>query len=187
MNLLVIAKAKNRVQDGLIFTKTRTARRVYEKQRARIAEELGNQRLKKITFHTFRHWFGTMMYHETKDIVYVQRKLGHKNINNTLMYIHLDEAYFGDLAEEYDVRKIRTVEEAVPLIENGYVEASEINGIKLFKKRLQKIAGVVRSGAGEFACLNYGVEYNIKPALKANISSLVRFPNTSWSRFLTEF
>jgi len=56
-------------------------------------EELGNPRPNRINFHKFRHWFGTMLYHETCDIVYVQRMLGHKNINNTLMYIHLEEAY----------------------------------------------------------------------------------------------
>ena len=148
MNLLVAAKVKNRVQDGRIFSKTRTARRVYEKQRTRIAEELGNPRMKRISFHTFRHWYGTVRYHETKDIVYVQRMLGHRNINNTLMYIHLEEAYFRDEAEEYDVRKVRTVEDAVPLLEDGYEEASEIDGVKLFRKRRSKVAGAVRSGAG---------------------------------------
>lgn len=149
ITLLAIAKTKNRVKGGRIFTRPRTSRRVYERQRVRIAEDMGNPRLNRINFHKFRHWYGTMLYHETGDIVYMQRKLGHKNINNTLMYIHLEETYLRDIPEEYDVRKVRTVEEAVPLLDAGYEEASEIDGVKLYRKPRKKAAGAVKSGASE--------------------------------------
>lgn len=119
MNLLTIARTKNRVGDGRIFTSPRTTRRVYEKQRARKSEELGNPSLKRISFQKLRHWFGTMLYHEKGDIIYFQRMLGHKNVDNTLMYIHLEEAYLRDIPEEFDVRKVRTLEEALPLLEAG--------------------------------------------------------------------
>ena len=56
------------------------------------ARKLGNPRLLEITFITFRHWFGTMEYHKTKDILHVQRLLGHRNIQNTLIYIDLEDA-----------------------------------------------------------------------------------------------
>jgi site-specific recombinase XerD len=32
-----------------------------------------------------------MEYHKTKDILHVQRILGHRNIHNTMMYIRLEE------------------------------------------------------------------------------------------------
>ena len=48
----------------------------------------------KITFHTARHWKGTMEYHKTKDIIHVKTVLGHKDIHNTMMYINLEQALF---------------------------------------------------------------------------------------------
>ncbi len=35
-----------------------------------------------------------MFYHKTKDMYYVMQALGHKNINNTLLYVQLEEALF---------------------------------------------------------------------------------------------
>jgi len=35
-----------------------------------------------------------MLYHKTKDLLYVMQALGHKNIKNTLLYIQLEEALF---------------------------------------------------------------------------------------------
>jgi len=40
--------------------------------RKRLASKLQNPRLEKITFHTFRHWKATMLYHQTKDPYYVK-------------------------------------------------------------------------------------------------------------------
>jgi integrase len=64
-------------------------RRTFERQRKRTANKFGNQRLQRITFHTLRHWKGTMEYHKTKDILHVMQVLGHKNIKNTLLYTQL--------------------------------------------------------------------------------------------------
>jgi integrase len=61
-------------------------RRTFERYRRRIAYNLGNPRLLRITFHTLRHWKATTEYHKTKDILYVMQLLGHKNIKNTLIY-----------------------------------------------------------------------------------------------------
>jgi len=52
---------------------------------AQLAFKLGNPRLLKIGFHSFRHWKGTMEHHKTKDIIHVKELLGHKNIQNTLV------------------------------------------------------------------------------------------------------
>ena len=61
----------------------------FQRQRKRIAVKLQNQRLKQISFHTFRHFKATMEYHKTKDILHVMQLLGHRNIKNTLIYTHL--------------------------------------------------------------------------------------------------
>lgn len=49
------------------YSNLNNLRRTYERQRNRTAQRLRNPRLKKITFHTLRHWKGTTEYHKTKD------------------------------------------------------------------------------------------------------------------------
>ena len=75
------------------------------------------------------------MYHETKDILYVQRFLGHRMIANTMLYIQLEEAHYQSLSDEYTCKVAKTVEDALPLIEAGYTQAAEFDGVKIFKKR----------------------------------------------------
>lgn len=110
----------------------------FRNRRKRLATKLGNPRLLKITFCSMRHWKGTMEYHRTKDILYVMKILGHKSIQNTLIYIDIEKAIFnapGD--EEFTVRVAKTVEEACELIEAGfeYVTGEYTDGGKIFRKR----------------------------------------------------
>jgi len=58
-------------------------------KRRRVAQKLKNPRIVQTKFHTLRHWKATMEYHRTKDILHVMQLLGHKNINNTLIYTQL--------------------------------------------------------------------------------------------------
>jgi integrase len=128
-------KAVNTVQvSKKVFGKYyRSIYRLFHYQRKRLATKLGNERLEQISFHTLRHWHATKLYHETKDILFVQRRLGHKSLINTMKYIHLAETYFGTEEDEYIVKVAETIEQALPLIEQGFVEASDFNGVKLFK------------------------------------------------------
>ncbi|MCD6243234.1 site-specific integrase, partial [Candidatus Bathyarchaeota archaeon] len=61
--------------------------------------------------------------------------LGHKNIQNTLIYITIDKAIFQNTTEEFHVKTAKTVEEACKLIEVGFEYVCEINGVKIFRKR----------------------------------------------------
>ena len=87
-------------------------------------------------FHTFRHWKATMEYHRTKDIMHVQSMLGHKRINNTQIYINLEQAIFseGD-GSEYATRVAKTVRAARALLEAGFEYVTDMDGFKLFRKR----------------------------------------------------
>ena len=114
----------------------RTTRRVFERQRARIAEKLQNPRLRQIHFHTFRHWKGAMLYHEIKDPIFVMNFLGHKSIKNTLLYIQLEEAIFKDVDKGFVCKASKTIEEATALIEVGFEYVCEVEGVKLFRKRV---------------------------------------------------
>ncbi|MCS7124689.1 MAG: tyrosine-type recombinase/integrase [Candidatus Bathyarchaeota archaeon] len=105
--------------------------RQYARQRRRAAEKLGNPRLLQITFHTFRHWKATMEYYKTKDILYVMRLLGHKNIKNTLIYTQLVDFKRED---DYICKVATTNEEIAQLIEAGFEYVCEHNGAKFFRK-----------------------------------------------------
>ena len=103
--------------------------------RRRAARKLGNPRLLRITFHTARHWKGTMEYHKTKDIIHVKELLGHKSINNTMIYINLERAVFKETSDEFTVRAVDSLEEACKLLEVGFEYVCDMKGKKLFRKR----------------------------------------------------
>ena len=103
-------------------------------QRKLIAHKIGNPRLLKIHFHTFRYWKGTMIYHETKDMYYTMQRLGHKNIKNTLLYVQLEEALFQG-ETNYISKVAKTEKEICNLIEAGFEYVTEFQETKIFRKR----------------------------------------------------
>lgn len=106
-------------------------RKTFMMQRARIAHKLQNPRIKRITFHTIRHWCATMEYHRTKDILHVQERLGHKKIENTLIYTHLVN-FEGD---EYHVKTAKRLNEDEELLKAGFEYVTERDGIKIYRQR----------------------------------------------------
>jgi len=109
----------------------KSQRRLYTKQRTKIANKLKNPRIRRITFHTFRHWKAATEYHKTLDIVHVKRLLGHKNINSTLLYTQLIDTK----NDEYIVRIAHTIEEDKQLIESGFEYITDRDGDKIYRKR----------------------------------------------------
>jgi len=105
--------------------------RTFRRQRKRATYKLKDARIEKITFHTLRHWKATMEYHRTKDILHVQSLLGHKSILNTMVYTHLIN--FED--DQFTCRAARTLQEAEGLIEAGFEYVTDMDGVKLFRKR----------------------------------------------------
>ena len=103
----------------------------YEVMKNNLAVQLNNPRLKEIAFRSFRHWKATTEYAKTKDILHVKWLLGHKKIENTLIYTHL--VSFG--SDDYVCKVATIIEECTKLIEAGFEYVTEMNGIKLFKKR----------------------------------------------------
>jgi len=136
VNKLTKAKATNKVEDPeRIFGKrTASVRRVYSKQRNRIAEKLQNPNIRKIAFHTLRHWYGTMRYHATKDLLRVQKELGHKSISSTMRFIDYEKAYCKEYEDSYICKTASNADEASELIELGFDYVTEMDGLKLFRK-----------------------------------------------------
>jgi integrase/predicted RNA-binding Zn-ribbon protein involved in translation (DUF1610 family) len=115
--------------------KRTTAESCFRVSRKRIAKKLINPRIAKIHFHLIRHWFGTMLYHKTKDMDHVRRMLGHRNIMNTQIYVNMEQAFFAEGSDDYTVKVASTVEEAKSLIEVGFEYVTDMDGKKLFRKR----------------------------------------------------
>jgi len=100
-------------------------------QRKRIANKLKNPRIERITFHTLRHFFGTMEYHKTKDILHVQERLGHRSITSTLIYTHLVN-FEGD---DYHVRTAKSLKEDEELLKAGFEYVTDRDEVKIYRKR----------------------------------------------------
>jgi len=107
----------------------------FMKQRKRLAYKLQNPRLMQISFHTIRHWKATMLYHETKDILYVMKFLGHRDIRNTLIYIDLERGCFPKTDDNYNVRIAETPEEITDLLEAGFEYVLQKDGLVFLRKR----------------------------------------------------
>lgn len=100
-------------------------------QRKRIAHKLQNPRIERITFHTLRHFYGTMEYHRTKDILHVKERLGHRSITSTLIYTHLVNFE----ADEYHTATAKSLKEDEELLQAGFEYVTERDGIKIYRKR----------------------------------------------------
>ena len=103
-----------------------------EKARRVLARRLSNPRLNQVMLHTFRHWFATKTYWKTKDILFTQKLLGHRSLSSTLVYTQLVDWKNSD---DYTCKIASSIQEASSLIESGFDYVTELDGIKLFRKR----------------------------------------------------
>jgi len=113
---------------GVLCTSVRNS---FGQRRRRLALKLQNPRLLQISFHTLRHWKATTEYHRTRDILYVKQLLGHKSINNTLIYTQL----ISFETDEYSSAVARNLDEARKLVEAGFEYVTDMEGYKVFRKR----------------------------------------------------
>ncbi|MFC1486609.1 tyrosine-type recombinase/integrase [Thermoproteota archaeon] len=113
-----------------MFPNTDIVCHVFMRIRNRLAKRLCEPQLKKFRLYDLRHYYATMLYHKTKDILLVKEKLGHRRLETTLIYTHLID--FRD--EEFTVRAVETVEQATKLIESGFEYVTEMGDVKLFRK-----------------------------------------------------
>jgi integrase/recombinase XerD len=111
--------------------KSKHIKRNYNVIKKNIIQRLGNPRLKKISLGSFRHFVGTMTYHKTKDIFYTQQVLGHKNIQNTMVYVHM----INFESDDYTVKVGTTLKECTELLEAGFEYVTDYEGKKIFRKR----------------------------------------------------
>jgi integrase len=127
--LLRMPKKTERVWNGNI----NHFRITFAAQKRRVAFKLQNPRIKQICFHALRHFYACKLYHNTKDILLVQERLGHRSILNTMVYTQLVEWD----EDEYTVRRPKTAKEEDELVEVGfqYVRFDDREGVPIYRKR----------------------------------------------------
>jgi len=115
---------------------TRAIRASFCDMRRSISQKLQNPRLMRISFHTFRHWKATNLYHQTKNILLVKEFLGHASLENTLLYIQVEQAIFGlSNDDEYEVTATNDKEDIKKLISVGFEYICQKDDILFFRKR----------------------------------------------------
>jgi integrase len=107
----------------------------YIKTRRRLAAKLQNPRLLNISFHTFRHWKATMLYHKTKDPYHVKDFLGHRCLSNTEIYISLERTLFEDQSDEFTVKVAEKPEDIKALLEVGFEYVCQRDSLVYLRKR----------------------------------------------------
>ena len=103
----------------------------FRKLRNKLAEKLHDPTIHAIRLYDLRHYFASMTYNKTRDILLTKALMGHKKLETTEIYIHLIN--YND--DEWTCKTASNVTEATQLIEAGFEYVTEMDGLKLFKKR----------------------------------------------------
>jgi len=103
-------------------------------QRKAVAQKLNNPRLQRITFHTLRHWKGTMEFIDKKDIMHVKQILGHKTVTSTEIYINLAEALYLQPNDKFVCKIAHNEKEELELVEAGFTHVNNRGDLAFYKK-----------------------------------------------------
>lgn len=118
--------------DNLFNGNSETFGNNYRTMRNRLAKKLKDPSIQTIRLYDFRHYFATMLYHKTRDILFVKQQMGHTQIKTTLVYTQL--LNLND--DEWTCKATDNDHDATQLIESGFeYVATTPNGLMLFRKR----------------------------------------------------
>jgi len=134
-NLRTYISRKNITRlDVPLFSKPGILRDQWNTYRRRAYLNFRDQELLKIRLYDLRHWFATAEYMKTRDLLHVKYLLGHRNIETTMIYVHLAQGFING-SEDFSCKVARTIDEAAKLVEQGFDFVTDVDGAKLFKKR----------------------------------------------------
>jgi integrase len=103
----------------------------YRAMRNNLAKKLQDPTIQQIRLYDFRHYFATMTYHRTRDLLYTKQQMGHKKIETTLIYTQL--LNLND--DEWTCKVAHNSTEDTQLIEAGFEYVTERDGLKFYRKR----------------------------------------------------
>jgi len=113
------------------FPQSKWMSKLWRQHRDAVSKKLQEPNLRNIRLYDLRHYYATMLYAKTRDILLVKQQMGHKKIETTLIYTQI--LSFNE--EEYTCKTATSIKQATDLIENGFEYVTEIDGVKLFRKR----------------------------------------------------
>ena len=127
-----INKKDLKQNDRLFPTKSENISENYRRLRNALAKKLQDPTIRQIRLYDFRHYYATMLYHKTKDLLHVKARLGHKDLRTTLRYTQLLDTLEND---EYTCRVATNTKKDTELIESGFEYVTERDGLKINRKR----------------------------------------------------
>jgi integrase len=116
------------------FPKAPAMRDMWNRCRKRAYLNFRDPELLKIRLYDLRHWYGTTEYMKSRDIFHVKYLMGHRDIKSTLVYMHVAQGLVNN-SEEYTCRVAHNLDEATKLIESGFEYVTEMESMKIFRKR----------------------------------------------------
>jgi len=114
------------------FPKAKRIGEMWRRFRNRLADKLNDPQLRQIPLRNLRHHYATNLYAKTKDILLVKQRLGHKKIETTMIYTQLISY---DEEDNYTSATATNVKEVQDLVNHGFEYVTDIDGIKVFRKR----------------------------------------------------
>ena len=134
MNLINKYLSKYKLTDERLFGtwNSETYGKWFRYYRNKTAEAMQDPTIKTIRLYDLRHYFATMLYNRTKDILFVKQQMGHKKIETTLVYTQLLQFEQDD---NYTCRVAKNQTEITQIIESGFEYVTEQDGLKFFRKR----------------------------------------------------
>lgn len=106
--------------------------KLWRQHRKAVSEKLQDPSLRSIRLYDLRHYYATTLYAKTRDLLLVKQQMGHKKIETTLIYTQL--IAFNE-EDEYTCKTAKDINEVTQLVENGFEYITEIDGLKVFRKR----------------------------------------------------
>jgi len=103
----------------------------YRTMRNKLSKDLKDPSIRTIRLYDFRHYFCSKQLSDTKDPYFVMIQMGHKKLETTQKYMHLMD--LND--DEWTCKTAANVNEATTMIESGFQYVTDMDGLKLFKKR----------------------------------------------------
>jgi integrase len=136
IQLIEMLNTMSHINNKVFQTTKKGQRNTFDKLKKRVAKKINNPRLNEIHFHTFRHWKATMEYHKIRDIMHVKELLGHKDIESTAVYIHIEKTLWIQTTDEYTSIVTHNIDEETNAINSGFELVRAINETTaIYRKR----------------------------------------------------
>jgi integrase len=126
-----VSQANLGLNDRLFSQTSEEYAKAFRYIRNKVSKKLQDPSIKTMRLYDLRHYFATTLYHQTKDILFVKAKMGHKRIATTLLYTQLLDLK----DDEWTVRIASTIDEFTALLESGFEYISDFEGRKVLRKR----------------------------------------------------